>query len=335
MKSKIKINKIEIKKWAAKNRVNHLYLTQKEKIIFASAALGVTQKQARDIILSDAEMSALGLTAALKKEIARQDKIQNRRAKLRNRRGSEIQKLSRRSRARREFLSDREYNREDWKKILAGGRGITALSDGSIFQYAPNWVWNEQTNYQRRHGYGSGYYTNKIVYWKFWSERQGKIITKKEWPVASERAARKIFRENFPKKEMKLLEKSIAAVGLEYNVKEKFFSPVGVPENNFHIDKNYEGMVLAREAFQKRAIEKKKKARNAFYLANAEKIFVRFSDSVSAGNCKFGTRDFERKYNLYFCSRRGRGVKGDYLLRLRDDEYTRRAVVAAGIRQGL
>lgn len=91
----------------------------------------------------------------------------------------------------------------------------------------------------------------------------------------------------------------------------------------------------ASRAFQKKEMEKFHKEREAGILAQAERIFVSPEDSVRAGNCPQGTRDFILKFFPSVLERGGIRIRGSFLLSLQDDEFTRRAIVFAGIKQGL
>ena len=60
-------------------------------------------------------------------------------------------------------------------------------------------------------------------------------------------------------------------------------------------------------------------------LENASSVFVSIEDSILAGNCKVGTMEMvvsQLKIDPVVTG----GIRGDVLLKIRDDAFTRRAV---------
>ena len=94
---------------------------------------------------------------------------------------------------------------------------------------------------------------------------------------------------------------------------------------------------LKPESFARRANElKQQKQRDVVLnIARKQPIMVEFSDSIRAGNCPRGTAEFARDIgfpsDLVECA----AAPTNWLLQLRDDEYTRRACYLAAIRQGV
>jgi len=83
----------------------------------------------------------------------------------------------------------------------------------------------------------------------------------------------------------------------------------------------------ARSAIQKRREtrvmdEKRKKIFNSMLT----RVFVSYNDSVSAGNCPVGTRNFIENLPLVKKGFHIRAIKASALLTLRNDPYTQRAV---------
>lgn len=105
----------------------------------------------------------------------------------------------------------------------------------------------------------------------------------------------------------------------------------------------------ARDAISKRIAERRAKKSNDLrikrrnkkidqYIKNHPGMLITVSDSVAAGNCPQGTDQFRRdlisvaaKTNPYMSSAVS-VFQADFILKNRDDQYTRRAVRAAAIR---
>lgn len=83
----------------------------------------------------------------------------------------------------------------------------------------------------------------------------------------------------------------------------------------------------AREAIRIRRLKDVEKTRleNQFEKLKS-KVFVTFDDSVKAGNCAVGTENFYKTLDLVKKGFHIRALRGDALLSIRDDSYTRRAV---------
>lgn len=100
----------------------------------------------------------------------------------------------------------------------------------------------------------------------------------------------------------------ITATGEKYH-----FTPSRFPKNEFR---------RAVNAFRKRRQEKIEEKQ---FMQRAQTVFVGVADSIAAGNCVTETEKFANQYYS-----RGIGaVRGDAILRMRDDRYTRRAVARA------
>lgn len=113
---------------------------------------------------------------------------------------------------------------------------------------------------------------------------------------------------------------------------------------NYHLDKgilNARTLQIAREGikrrratnvreyFRKKTERLKADEQENIFLEKASKVFVTKEDSLKSGNCEVGTNNFIESLSL---TKRGfhvRAVKGDALLNIRNDSYTRRAVKEA------
>ena len=70
--------------------------------------------------------------------------------------------------------------------------------------------------------------------------------------------------------------------------------------------------------------------KNRIMLKDAATVWVTVNDSIKSGNCTFGTENFvkELQKNLHTNGMLG-AVRGDVILRVRNDFYTRRAIAIA------
>jgi len=82
------------------------------------------------------------------------------------------------------------------------------------------------------------------------------------------------------------------------------------------------------------ALEKRKleKVSQAELFEKASRVFVGVEDSISAGNCQFGTNQFTLKHHIN-TSIIG-GIRGDALLEMEFSNFTKRAVMQALTRLG-
>jgi hypothetical protein len=112
----------------------------------------------------------------------------------------------------------------------------------------------------------------------------------------------------------------------------KKFEKIGVDSQGFFLEFRNEkyhtdrltrpAIETARTKIHQRRIEKLSKK---IEVKNAEKAWVTVSASLESGNCETATMRFAEQFYA-----QGIGaVRGDYLLKLRDDAYTRRAVAYA------
>lgn len=94
---------------------------------------------------------------------------------------------------------------------------------------------------------------------------------------------------------------------------------------------------FARDAFAKRATEKRLAARNAeldaILASQPDNVWVSFADSINAGNCDSQTRAFREQLarELHADGELG-AVRASVILSRRNDDYTRRACRAAALR---
>jgi len=107
----------------------------------------------------------------------------------------------------------------------------------------------------------------------------------------------------------------------------------------YHIASNEEWVEVDKvDMYKKRLLKAFKKRRDLakwekgveFAKNNLDKIWVNFNDSINAGNCPKGTSDFVRQ-NKIELDKIG-GLRADYLLQLRNDNFTKRAVQEAAKR---
>jgi hypothetical protein len=61
----------------------------------------------------------------------------------------------------------------------------------------------------------------------------------------------------------------------------------------------------------------------------ASKLWVRFKDSIQAGNCQFGSEQFVKRHHLDL-NKLG-AIRGDYLLELEETEFTKRVIYSLAI----
>jgi len=106
--------------------------------------------------------------------------------------------------------------------------------------------------------------------------------------------------------------------------------------HDYHFDGiiNKKSIEKVREAIRERRLSdirlyRQEKLTKEQFNALLPKTFVTIEDSLEAGNCKIGTMNF---YNSLPIVQKGfhlRALRADALLKIRDDEYTRRAVRTA------
>lgn len=103
------------------------------------------------------------------------------------------------------------------------------------------------------------------------------------------------------------------------------------------IAKDEEGEDSLKEFMQEAlaALERRKleKLTEAELFEKAKHVFVGVKDSLSAGNCQFGTSEFVAKHDIDISSIGG--VRGDVLLEMECSNFTKRAVMYATMHHGV
>ena len=81
---------------------------------------------------------------------------------------------------------------------------VTILSCGTRIYYRSTWTWNEQTSYQKKHGFGSGYEADKHLAVEHYDAKTDSIKTKKI-PMVSRAQINKKLTEILPARELKII----------------------------------------------------------------------------------------------------------------------------------
>lgn len=106
--------------------------------------------------------------------------------------------------------------------------------------------------------------------------------------------------------------------------------------HDYHFDGiiNKNSIEKIREAIRERRLSDIKKYRmqklsEEQFNSFLQKTFVTVEDSIKAGNCPIGTKNFYDSLDLVQKGFHIRALRADALLKIRDDNYTRRAVMQA------
>jgi hypothetical protein len=124
--------------------------------------------------------------------------------------------------------------------------------------------------------------------------------------------------------------------------KELYHISTSYSERGLWIDRSkieeYKNYIFS-QFYQRRRleVEQKKKIKGELQFKEiAGRVYVEYSDSISAGNCESQTRAFREQYKkIEGIDTDEFAVNGLYMLSIRDDSYTRRAIMQAAKRRNL
>lgn len=134
------------------------------------------------------------------------------------------------------------------------------------------------------------------------------------------------------KKARLLAEKHGFSLKINKSNKRDRYSAILVDKTNTKENYHLSNLTLIKNgiiALLDRRKEKRFKERSERILKMSRNIFVMPSDSIESGNCEPGTQDFKEKLDKMLNANGEYAVRGDFILSVRNDTYTQRAIIQA------